>query len=86
MTFPSHEFEKGHQCTFHPRKLYCFVEKKKPSEILGFHKGTLTSWDKSLPHQKQVLKVKHYFGGFWASERHESFLNMINYSWQMLQI
>ena len=28
---------------------------------------------KRLPHQKQILKVKQYFGDFWAPKLHESF-------------
>ena len=73
LTFLSHEFGKG-QCTFHPVKLYRFAEKNKVRrKYQNFIRGNPYEPGQTPLWQTKVSKVKHFFGGFWASKLHESF-------------
>lgn len=46
-------------------KLLCkenHISLRKLGDILGFPKGTISNWRKTLPSCKRVIAVAHYFG------------------------
>ena len=51
LTFPSHEFDKGHQCIL-TLENYIVSSRKKRQIYWVFIRGTLTSWVKCLSDQK----------------------------------
>ena len=51
---------------------------RRPSTPI-FENTRISNWVKCLSHQPKVSKVKHYFGGFWASKLHTSYLSILEH-------
>ena len=71
MTFLSYEFGKR-QYTFYPVKLSRFPEEKNCQDYPNFIRGNPYKPGQMPLCKTKVSKVKHFFGGFWASKLPES--------------